>query len=85
MKKFSAYEGVVSGFFLDFRKTDNTYFLSIQDFEKMIEQISKKSFNEQDMMKYSNPIIIEKKKLKVNYRYNITGLLDTINDYYKVR
>ena len=79
LKKFSSYERVISGFFLDFRKTDNTYFLSIQDFIKMENNLNKKSFNEQDMFNYCSPIVIEKKKLKVNYRYNIEKfLLDSL-------
>lgn len=75
LKKFMFYPNVVSGFLLDFRKTDNTYFLSIDDFENMLMYLDKKSFNENDMFEYCNPIIIEKKKLKVNYRYNIEKFL----------
>lgn len=56
LKKFSSYERVISGFFLDFRKTDNTYFLSIQDFVKMENNLNKKSFNEQDMFNYCSPL-----------------------------
>lgn len=75
LKKFSAYKNVCSGFVLDFRKTGNTYFLMINEWDKLINSISKKSFNENDMLKYSNPISIDKKKLKVNYRYDIEKFL----------
>jgi len=75
LKRCSVYPNVISGFILDFRKTDNTYFLAINEFCKMLENITKKSFNEDDMHKWCNPIKIEKRKLKVNYRYNVEGFL----------
>lgn len=76
LKKFSAYENVCSGFILDFRKSGNTYFLNINEWGKLIDSITKKSFNEDDLLKYVNPILIEKKKLKVNYRYDIDKFLN---------
>ena len=70
---------MLSGFLLDFRKSDCTYFLSVKDLITLIESIDKKSFNEQDMLKLCSPILVEKKKLRTNYRYNIEKLLDDIN------
>ena len=32
--------------------------------------------NENDLLKYFNPILINKKKLKVNYRYDVNGFLN---------
>ena len=37
LKKFSVYENVCSGFILDFRKTGNTYFLNIDEWDKLIK------------------------------------------------
>jgi len=75
LKKFAAYQNVISGFLLDFRKTDNTYFLLINEFCEMIKSISKKSFNEKDMLQWCKPILISKRKLKVNYKYNVEDFL----------
>lgn len=69
--KFSKYQNTISGFLLDFRLSNKTYFLMIDEFIHMIQHINKKSFNESDLFEWCNPIEIEKKKLKVNYRYNI--------------
>lgn len=69
--KFSTYENVVSGLVLDFRLSNKTYFCMIEEFINMINILDKKSFNEKDLFEYCNPIIIDKKKMKVNYRYNI--------------
>ena len=75
LKNFSEYKNVVSGFLVDFRGSDNTYFLNIKEWDDLINSIDKKSFNETDLLKFANPILIEKKKLKVNYRYNVEKFL----------
>ena len=60
---------------VDFRGSDNTYFLNIKEWDVLINSIDKKSFNETDLLKFANPILIDKKKLKVNYRYNVEEFL----------
>lgn len=79
LKKFVNY-GIISGLIIDFRKSDHTYFLNIKNWDDFISNISKKSFNENDLLKYSDPITVDKKKLKVNYRYNVVGLLDILEE-----
>lgn len=81
LTNFSNFRNVISGFLLDFRKSDNTYFLDICDFNKMIEQLNKKSFNEEDMLNHCSPILIKKKKLKVNYRYDVEDFLNHTRNY----
>lgn len=76
--KFSKYKNVVSGFLLDFRSSGNTYFLDISDFVNMIGKLNKKSFNENDMNNYCSNLLINKKKLKVNYRYDIENFLNDV-------
>lgn len=80
--KFSRYKNVISGFLLDFRTSGNTYFLEINDFTEMIRKISKKSFNEKDMLEHCSPILIDKKKLKVNYKYEIEKFLKDAKSKY---
>lgn len=75
LKNFSEYKNVISGLLVDFRGSDNTYFLNIKEWDDLINSIDKKSFNETDLLKFANPILIEKKKLKVNYRYNVEKFL----------
>ena len=41
----------------------------------MINHLDKKSFNEKDLYEWCNLIEIDKKKLKVNYRYNVEKFL----------
>ena len=75
LEKFSTYENIVSGFVLDFRLSNKTYFCMIEEFVNMVNNLDKKSFNEKDLYEWCNPIEIEKKKLKVNYRYDICKFL----------
>lgn len=76
--KFSRYKNVVSGFLLDFRLSNTTYFLQINEFINMISNLNKKSFNEKDMFEWCNPFEIKKKKLKINYKYDVENFLNTI-------
>lgn len=75
LKKTSLCRNVCSGLIIDFRGSDNTYFLSISQWDQLVNSIEKKSFNEKDLLKYTTPILISKKKLKVNYRYNVDKFL----------
>ncbi len=78
LTKASKYEGMVVGFIFNFRfedkDTEVTYFQSIMNFNKMIENLNKKSFNIIDLLKY-DPIKIEQTKKKVNYTYNVEKFL----------
>ncbi|WP_349814339.1 Holliday junction resolvase RecU [Thomasclavelia cocleata] len=76
LNKFSRYKNVISGFIFDFRLSNRTYFCSINDFIQMITLLDKKSFNENDLFKWCQPIEIKKKKLRVNYRYDIDSFIN---------
>ena len=71
LKSCLSFENVIPGLIIDFRGTDNTWFLNIKEWDGLINSIDKKSFNESDLLSYSHPILISKKKLKVNYRYDV--------------
>ena len=83
LRNVAKYEGIVCGFIFNFRyqnvKTKEaeevTYFQSIDDFDEMISNLNKKSFNIADLVKY-HPIKIDQKKKKVNYTYNIEKFIE---------
>lgn len=80
LRKFSKYNNTISGFLFNFRHKDSTetlYFQRIEDFDQMITDINKKSFNEKDLIEH-NPIILESRKLKVNYRYNVEKFISDV-------
>lgn len=78
--EFSEYKNIISGFLFDFRLSEKTYFCMIEDFINMINRLDKKSFNEKDLFEWCKPIEIEKKKLKVNYRYDVNKLLQDLKE-----
>lgn len=79
LKKAYAH-GVIAGIIVDFRGSDNTWFLNINEWDDLISNIDKKSFNEQDLIKYTNPYLISKRKLKVNYRYDVQEFLNYLEE-----
>lgn len=75
LQKFSTYKNVISGFIFDFRLSDKTYFCEIDDFISMVSSLDKKSFNENDLFKWCMPLEVQKRKLKINYRYDIEDFI----------
>lgn len=80
LKSCLSFKNIIPGLIIDFRGTDNTWFLHIKEWDGLINSIDKKSFNESDLLSYSYPILISKKKLKVNYRYNIQQFIDDVTE-----
>ena len=78
LKSCLNFKNIISGLIIDFRGTDNTWFLNIYEWDMLINSITKKSFNESDLLSYSHPILISKKKLKVNYRYDIEKFIKNV-------
>lgn len=78
LNKLAEINYIVSGFIFNFRYedkgTEKTYFQEICDFNSMVNELDKKSFNESDLLKY-NPILIEQTLKKVNYKYNVAKFL----------
>nr|DAG57836.1 MAG TPA: penicillin-binding protein-related factor A [Caudoviricetes sp.] len=62
---------LVAGFLCNFRNENNdTFFIEIVDFVKMMENIDKKSFNINDLLN-NNAIRIDSKKKRTRYTYDI--------------
>lgn len=80
LQKFSMYKNVISGFIFDFRLSEKTYFCPIDNFLCMIDKLDKKSFNEADLIKWCGIIIINKRKLRVNYRYDVNTFLQEVRE-----
>jgi|GEM_PF-334212 len=75
LKRAATYEGIIAGFLLDFRTSENTFFININDVVRFMNENSKGSINEKDVINY-NGVLIEKVKKKVNYRYDLEKLFD---------
>lgn len=81
LQESSKYKGVVSGFLLNWRKTNHTYFLSIGQFLEMTNTMNKKSFNENDVID-ANAYLVDQELKRTNYKYNIQKFIDEFKENY---
>ena len=79
--KCSIYPNVVSGFLLNFRLPDSelTYFIEINQFQKMCESINKKSFNIMDAILYGAKKI-EGSKKRTRWYWNLEEFFEGYNN-----
>ena len=74
LTQISNYEGAIAGFFVNFRDEINnmerTYFIDITNFNKMMKEINKVSFNEIDLI-LSGGIKINGVKKRTRYTWDI--------------
>lgn len=76
LERWSKYDGIISGFIIEFRKIETTIFIDIDSFLRLIEMIDKKSFNMEDLAKNQIPyFIIPQEKQRTRYLYDIDRFL----------
>ncbi len=79
--KFSKYKNVLSFFVFNFRDEDSgnqrTYFQNVEDFNRMINKIRRKSFDEIHLIQYG-AIVVKGEKKRTRYFWNIKELLDKL-------
>ena len=85
LTKISKYNGAIAGFCLNFRdeknETERLYFMNIIDFNKMIKNVGKASFNEIDILLYNGVKIIGNKK-RVHFNWNLDEFLKSQSKVY---
>lgn len=78
--ELSMYEGIKSGFVLNFRDDDtnmeDTYYISIEDFSTFLNETHKKSINKADCE--LRGLYVESKLKRTNYKYNVKKMLEDI-------
>ena len=83
LKKYSSYKNVVAYFVFNFRDEKNnmqrTYFMDIDDFCKMTNNVNKHSVNEMDMILYGAKKIVGSLK-RTRYRWDVGSFLDSVSD-----
>ena len=78
LTKASKHENVIAGFLLNFRLDNDeqiTYFFNIKDFNKMIENINKKSFSIIDIV-LNGAIKIQGTKKRTRYSWDTCSVLE---------
>lgn len=76
LENFEKIGECVCGFVIEFRELETTIFLPIVEFIKLVQLITKKSFNYNDLINNNiNHIIIPQSMLKTHYCYDIEYFL----------
>ena len=79
--KCSAYPNVIAGFLINFRLPENelTYFIEVNQFQKMCESIGKKSFNIMDLVLFGAKKINGNKKI-TRWNWDLNELFESDNN-----
>lgn len=85
LTKISEYNGAIAGFCLNFRDekndTERLYFMNIKDFNRMMKDIGKASFNEIDIVLHNGIKILGNKK-RVHFNWNLDEFLKSQSKVY---
>ena len=68
--KDSRYDNVIGAFLINFKTSNNTYLLYIDDFIEWYDNNDKKSISEKDILTLE-PIVVQKELKRTKYRYFI--------------
>lgn len=80
LNEWNKYDHVICGFIIEFREIETTLFIDIDSFNSLVETIQKKSFNIYDIRNSGiKHIIINQRKKRTRYDYDIDRLLSEIN------
>lgn len=76
LNQWQQYDGIISGFIIEFRALEKTIFIQIQDFNKILNTIDKKSFTLKDLDDNNIPyLIIPQKKARTRFTYNLDAFI----------
>ena len=77
LNNWNAYDGIICGFIIEFRKIETTVFLEIDNFNRLLDVLDKKSFNIDDLQAHNIDYqIIEQQMKKTRYNYDIDSFLE---------
>ena len=80
LNQWNSYDGIICGFIIEFRGLETTVFIDIEQFNNIMNNVPKKSFNYDDLNKYSvNYLIINQKKNRTRYIYDVDKFLEECN------
>lgn len=71
---------LIAGFLINFRNnTNNTYFISIDNYIKMVNDINKKSFNIKDLLA-NKAIEVHSSKKRTRHTYDIQEMINKLKE-----
>lgn len=81
LKKWADY-GVAAGLVVQFRRYDRTVYIGVEQFQKLMEETNKTSFNLEDLDKYEIDYIeISQEIMMVNYKYDVETFIEELKEY----
>ena len=83
LNQINKYDHTVCGFVVNFRKVEETYFIPIEVYNKIIEEIPKKSFNVKDLANY-DVVRINAIKKRTRYTYCVEEFMRKCYEKYEV-
>lgn len=80
LNNWNKYDGITCGLIVEFREIETTIFLEISEFNKLVANIKKKSFNFKDLSDNKvNYMVINQQKKRTRYTYDIDNFLKECN------
>lgn len=77
LNKWNEYDGIICGFIIEFRKIEKTVFIDIDEFNRLISMVTKKSFNFDDLNNLKiHYIVIDQIKARTRYKYKVDEFLN---------
>ena len=67
---------VISGYVINFREIEETYFITANNFKELVNITGKKSVNRNDLVSSGNAIKINQEKIRVRSRYDVVKFLE---------
>jgi len=79
LNEWNKYDGITCGFIIEFRAIEKTVFIDIDEFNKLMDAVTKKSFNFDDLNSHKiNYVVIGQDKIRTHYRYGVDEFLMSI-------
>ena len=86
LNTWNAYKGITCGFIIEFRSIKTTVFIDISDFNRLMNEISKKSFTKKDLDRLQIPyVVIPQSLIKTRYRYDVEHFMQDVDSKYNAR
>lgn len=79
LNEWNKYDGITCGFIIEFRTLEKTIFLDIENMNKVMNAIQKKSFTLVDLEFLKIPyLIVPQKKARTRYTYDLDYLMSSL-------
>lgn len=76
LNEWAEYSGIICGFIIEFRESEQTIFLEISEFNRLINSVSKKSFTISDLENNNIAYFtIKQEKARTRYKYDLDAFL----------